>query len=362
MNSFFFYCRTVLTAYLLSFFTIAPVIAQTSPDPRKQPGFQNSNVSDLSKNEDGKFPNVSPTSPLSNKALSGQEYTHINVHVLGDVENPGLYTVEISERLSNALSFASPKRSSLRIVQLRTPGQGTRSIDLYKYYFQGDLGNNPFLKENDVIFVPQHKGIVRIEGPVARPGLYELANEKNLDDVTRLAGGMTSATSNIHPVKVIRFSEAGKKFVLNVSNTRRDLRNFKIMKGDIIIIPDIVNNPSKFDYTVESIPGENLFYPTSTPNVFVMGQVGLAGSFPYKTQLRIKDYLASASPTPQAKMDTVSLIRNGKRMTARFDEKPIPGDILLVKSKLSVGTIVAALSTTLTLALTTLLLRDQLKN
>lgn len=373
MRFFFIILRTVFFAHIVAVFTVGPSMAQTalSPFPMSKKNLEDSqqnsdSIRSLSNTNtdllNSGVKSYNSSSSLSANTSLGQNYSIIKIHVLGDVENPGIYQVDISERLSNVLALAVPKRPSQRLVQLRNPSGGTRVFDLYKYYYQGDLANNPFLKENDVIFVPPHKGAVRIEGPVARPGLYELSNEKTLDDIVRLAGNMTSAVSSIHSIKVIRFSEEGKKFVINVKDTSHDRRDFKIMKGDIIIIPDIVNNPSKFDYTVESIPGENLFYPTSTPNVFVMGQVSQAGSYPYKSQLRVKDYIAYASPSPQARLNRVTLIRDGKRTPLRFDEKPIPGDILVVKSKISVGVIVTALSTAMTLVLTTLLLKSQLEN
>lgn len=341
----------------------APVVAQALNTVRKDYRTQSSSVK-----QEVNLPNLSveesnqtPAQPHFSNEPFGQTNLKIKVHVLGEVQSPGVYEISISDRLSDVLKLALPKRVSQRIVQVRYPGEKIAVYDLYKYYYQGDLSQSPFLRENNIVFLPPLSGAVRIEGPVARPGLYELRNEKSINDLLELSGGLSSAASQIHPIKVVRFSEKGKKFVMNVNNTRMDRRSFKIEKGDIIIIPDIINDPKKFDYTVETIPGENLFYPTSTPNIFVMGSVTQAGPYPYKSHLRIKDYVAYASPSPQARLNNVTLIRNGKRSPLRFDEKPIPGDILVVKSKLSIGTIITAVSTVLTLTLTTLLLRDQLQ-
>lgn len=286
----------------------------------------------------------------------------IKVHVLGEVEKPGIYNMRISDRLSDVLAKGVPKRTTQRVVEVRSQGGRARAFDLYRYYYQASLENNPYLKDNDVVFVPTSKGAVRIEGPVGRPGIYELRTERKLREIIALSGGFTSGVSYVHPLKIVRFSEGGKKFIMNVSNDERNLRDFKIQKGDIVVVPDIVNNPKKFDYSVENIPGENLFYPTSTPTVFVSGQVAMAGSFPYKSHLRVKDYVAYASPTPMARLSGVRVIRNGKKMKMNVDDRPIPGDILMVKTKMSTGAIVTAVSTAMSIVLTGLLLEATLQD
>ena len=289
-------------------------------------------------------------------------YTRIKVHILGEVQHPGVYVVTVSDRLTDALKFGIPKRSSQRIIQIRHPDEKTRFFDLYRYYYDGDLSHNPFLKDNDVIFVPNHNGVLRIEGPVARPGLYELGYEKNLWQIVSLAGGETTASSKIHAIKVIRFSEGGEKFVLDVENTPAELKKFRIDKGDIIVVPDVINNPDDFDYKVETIPGENHFYPTATPSVFVVGNVSQPGPYPYKSHLLVRDYISYASPSPIANMRNASLIRDGKKRRVKFDDKLKAGDTVMVRGKLNYGLVIGSVSTVLSLALTSLLLENTIRN
>jgi len=286
----------------------------------------------------------------------------MKIHILGDVESPGTHDLLISERLSDAFKLATPKRTSLRIVQIRHPGEKTEIYDLYRYYYFGDLSQNPYLEENDVIFVPKHQGLIRVEGPIAKPGLYELYHEKNIEDIIKLSGGLTTAASSIYPIKVIRFSEGGKKFVLDVPNTKKDRKNFEINKGDIIIVPDIINNPKNFDYKVETIPGEQHFYPTATPNVFVVGKVLQSGAYPYKSHLQVKDYVAYAAPESDANLKNVTLIRNGKRKRTEFNDTLQAGDIISVRGRPNYTKSVTILSTALSVVLTALLLDQTIRN
>lgn len=355
--------------YLVFFFVTEPIFAQMGFTQQSNTRQQGGSTTGKTTRDETSVPSlgqseiVEPTfqSPqsLSENNILGPK---INVHVLGEVLNPGIYTVDVSSRLSNVLNTAIPKRPAVRLVEVRNPNEKTRVYDLYRYFYNADLRNNPFLKENDVIFVPPHKGAVRVEGPITRPGLYELLNEKTLADVLKLSGGITNSASTIYPIKVLRFSEQGKQFITDVENTASAKKKFKVLKGDIIVVPDMINDPKKFDYTVESIPGENLFYPTATPSIFVLGQVSQAGSYPYKSHLRIKDYVSYASPTPQARLNKVQLIRDGKKMNLKFDERPNPGDILVIKSKYNPLNTVTVVSTLMSFVLTTLLLKATLEN
>lgn len=286
----------------------------------------------------------------------------IEVHILGDVRSPGLYKMPVSNRLSNAVKLARPNRAALRIVEIRHPGEKTKIYDLYQYYYLGKLDQNPYLKHNDVLFIPKHKGVVRVEGPVARPGLYELHHEKTIEDVTQLAGATTTSSSQIKPIKVIRFSEGGEKFVLDVDNTKKERETFKVVMGDIIVIPNIITDPKDFDYKVETIPGENQFYPTATPNVFVVGNVSQSGAYPYKSHLQVKDYVAYASPAIDANLKTVTLIRDGKRTRLKFNEALNAGDIITVKGRPSYGKAIGTLAGAMGFVLTTLLLRQTIQD
>jgi protein involved in polysaccharide export with SLBB domain len=352
----------VLPIYLIAYFSVAPVMAQQQQGKFIPPSTVTSleNLQTSGQRVPATMGQVHGLSSLEESGFSALPL--IKVHVLGEVSNPGIYSVPVSERLSDVIARAAPKRTSQRTVELRHPGERTRYFDLYRYFYFGDLNHNPFLKDNDVIFLSPRKGAIRVEGPVARPGLYELANEKTVADILHLAGGTTSAASTVYPIKIVRFNEDGKRSVTDVEPAISSTKSFKIKKGDIIVVPDIVNDPKKFDYSVETLPGENLFYPTATPNVFVVGAVGQAGAFPYKSHMKVGDYVAYASPTPQAQIRAVTRIRDGQRARMEIDEKPNPGDILIVKSRVSVGAIVTAVSTALSLTLTMLLLRDQLRN
>jgi len=324
-----------LSVYLILSFIFMPVA---------QAQLERSSIGTIKDNKDINVKNLSEESAgkkdSGSKSFGGQQSRmsliqeqQINIHVLGDVQNPGVYKAKVSDRIVDLLNMAGPNREKTRVVQIRHPGKKTRYYDLYQYYHFGNLAQNPFLRDNDVIFIPKNRGAIRIEGPVARPGLYELNGEKNLLQIVRLAGGFSRALAKSHAIKVIRFVGDGKKSVISVVHDKSSLKKFKVEKGDVYIIPDVINAEKDFDYSVETIPGEHIVYPTSVPDVFVIGAVSLPGPYPYKSHLTVKDYVGFSGASANAYLRSVKVLRNGKKKRLRMYSKIQAGDVIIVREK-----------------------------
>lgn len=362
--------KTVLVFSLIFSLVTTPVFAQLGTTQSGQDDISsnekdNNSVTNLSENEDSKKFNKLEKKLTGVGQMSGAGATQqISVHILGDVQSPGVYNTIVSDRAADVVKMAGINRNSLRVIQIRHPGDKTRYIDLYQYYYFGNLSQNPFLQDNDVIFVPVQSGSVRIEGPVKRPGTYELFGEKYLSQIVQLAGGFTSALSKINPIKIIRFTDGGEKTVLDVDQSKASLSRFQLQKGDIYIIPDVINSSKEFDYSVESIPGENLIYPTSVPDVFVIGAVSKPGPYPYKSHLTIKDYVGFAGANASANFRSVRVLRNGKKVRKSLYAKTQAGDVVIVREKALNGFVsyLTIVSTVISVTLSAFVLRDVLKN
>lgn len=368
-----------LTFYLIFFFTAGNVLAQMNVEDRNQstttrnPDFRPTTVRDLSSSAtDGISPSSSSmpggfggmSSAKGFGAIGALSTQPISVHVLGEVSSPGVFQMFISQRLTDALAASVPVRHTTRVVQIRRPGQESRFYDLYQYYYYGNLRHNPYISDQDIIFIPTHKGMIRFEGAVKRPGAYELYYEKNLHQALSLAGGFSSSISKSQPLKVIRYLADGEKTIIEVERDNKALKNFKIKKGDVVIIPDVINAQKNFDYTIETLPGENHVYPTSTPDVYVMGAVNRSGPYKYKSQLTIKDYLGFAGAAPNAKLRSFKVIRDGKTKRMKLSDSVVAGDIIMVREK-NLDTFVKYLgiaSTILGVTLSAIVIKDVVKN
>ncbi|MDO3377866.1 SLBB domain-containing protein [Geoalkalibacter halelectricus] len=129
----------------------------------------------------------------------------IQVFLVGEVENPGTYTVSSMATILNALTLAGgPTRNgSLRNVQLVRAGATVAEVDFYAFFTAGDRSRDLRLQAGDTIHVPMAGAQVGIAGDVRRPAIYELKGGETLGDLLRLAGGFQS-TAYLRKVQVER--------------------------------------------------------------------------------------------------------------------------------------------------------------
>jgi len=259
------------------------------------------------------------------------------VHVLGQVTQPGIYHVGPSVRVAELISMAgeiNKSGGSFRNIELRQNNGTVRHVDLLQYTQKGDLRSNPFVQNNDVVYVPFVSKSVRIEGPVGKGGVYELVNEKSVWDVVQLAGGYTVGVAQDGKITIIRYDGKGTKNIIEIDNTEENLKSSIIENGDIIVIPHIFTKDKKFDYNISNLPSDHVFYPSFNDNVFVVGSVSQGGSFPYNPNLKVQEYVVMAGPTPAARIKTAKVMTpDGKIHRADNKTSINPGDTIIVPEK-----------------------------
>jgi len=266
---------------------------------------------------------------------AGAEGSLYQVHILGQIENPATYHVSISTRLMEAIGLAGDvlrKSGSKRFVELRREGKVVR-YDLFKFQRLGDLSQNPFLLDNDIIFVPYSTNSVSIEGAVKSNGVYELIDDKSLWGLIELAGGYTVGVSEKEPVTIIRY-EHSKKTLLKVPNVQQELKTFELLEGDVVVVPHMFNDNRRFDYNITELPADNVFYPTQNDNIFVIGGVAKPGPYNFVPTYSIRDFINQAGPTRLSKPKSAYIMTaDGKTIRNLRGKKDIqlsPGDTIIV--------------------------------
>lgn len=257
------------------------------------------------------------------------------VHVLGEVAKPGTYRVMASDRLSELLARIGGvlPRGSERFIEIRRQEQKKKIVDLFAFERQGNLSDNPYLLENDVVFVPFKKGVVQIVGAVKRPDLYEIKGEKTVQDLVTLVGGFTNSVNNNEPLKIIRF-EGDEKKVIEVPNTPEGRSASSFENGDVLVIPDILTAKNHFDYSVKSLPASELFYPSFEDRVFVIGGVFKPGAYKFHPNYHLKQYLAFAGGTTTLAKNSIKIINSSGQKTKAKDTSIInPGDTIVVPER-----------------------------
>jgi protein involved in polysaccharide export with SLBB domain len=129
------------------------------------------------------------------------------IYLTGRVDSPGPVSANGSYRVADVLTPArlADGASQRNIEVIHTDGS-TERCDLQLFFQAGIATRNPFLRDGDVVNVPNATRFVHAEGALARPGRYELGQDDSLSTVLRLAGGLLPA-ARLEDILVVRFHD-----------------------------------------------------------------------------------------------------------------------------------------------------------
>lgn len=201
------------------------------------------------------------------------ELRPLRVFVMGEVRQPGGYTISSYATVFNALyAVGGPLvTGSLRTIRVLRENKVVAVVDLYDYMVKGDQSSDVRLQNNDVIFVPPREITVSVRGDVHRPAIYELKSGEGLRTAIEFAGGLlpTALLSQAQIDRVKPFSArtggVEDREVIDV-----DLRSVVAEGGKDIPVFD------SDDVRIFSILDEKRNYVTITGSVWRPGRYELA--------------------------------------------------------------------------------------
>ncbi len=153
------------------------------------------------------FASAQGDSPSTMIKVSLGQIRTIRVHVMGEVENPGTFTLPSLATLFHVLYSAGGVNEigSLREISVNRGGRRIATVDVYSYLLEGRSDVDIALADGDIVVVPPWKNLVEVAGKVKRPMKYEMTNRQTLASLLDYAGGFTGdAYSNA--VTVVRRS------------------------------------------------------------------------------------------------------------------------------------------------------------
>ncbi len=198
----------------------------------------------------------------------------IRVFVLGEVMQAGSYTVSGLSTLTNALFASGGVKGigSLRNIQLKRNGKVISNFDLYDLLLHGNTQSDKRLLPGDVIFVPPIGKTVGISGEILRPAIYELKNEKSINDLVKMAGGF-SPEALLDNIQIKRIKKSGGRSLQTVDLTSSENGLVGLMDGDIVTI---LSQPDKLEKFVS-----------------LQGYVESPGDYSWFEGMRIRDLIPS---------------------------------------------------------------------
>ncbi|MEO8064334.1 MAG: SLBB domain-containing protein [Pseudomonadota bacterium] len=215
----------------------------------------------------------------------------IRVFVMGEANRPGSYTVSGLASVTSALYASGGVKpiGSLREIQLKRQGAIVRRLDLYDLLLRGDTSDDAKLLPGDVIFIPTLTATVAVDGEVNRPAIYELKGEVSVDDIIKLAGGLTSEADSSR-VALVRVDENRERIVINVPLDASAGRQQLLRRGDSLRVLRL--------------------RPTLDQGVTLEGHLFRPGQVAWQEGLRLTDVLPSVDELkPNADLNYVLIRR-----------------------------------------------------
>lgn len=154
----------------------------------------------------------------------------LRIIVLGEVTQPGAYSVKSSASLFTSLFyFKGPSvKGSLRDIILLRKNKEIARIDFYDYLLSGNQVNDIRLQRDDVIFINKKGKTVSIAGEIHRSAIFELKNEEGLNKLIKMAGGIKPETY-LKRAQIKRIVPHEKRIKEGISRTIIDIDLSKIL-------------------------------------------------------------------------------------------------------------------------------------
>lgn len=175
----------------------------------------------------------------SNIQLTVGQTKTISVNVMGEVKNPGTYTLSAFATVFHALYMAGGTNDigTLRNIKVYRGGRLISTVDIYDYILNGNLKGNVTLASDDVIAVDAYDCLVDITGKVKRPMVYEMKSNESLATLLKYAGGFAGdAYEDV--VHVVR-KKGGRFSVYSLDEYSR--ADFHMCDGDSVAVDSTLN-------------------------------------------------------------------------------------------------------------------------
>lgn len=179
---------------------------------------------------------------------------------------PSLNALEIDPVTKNQIAYKSTSDIlnsgpySFRNILLVTNNSDSTLIDLYSFYKNGDLTNNPFINDGDKVFIyklDNSSNKISISGAIANSVELEFNFKDTPEQIINLAGGLKNDASDSELYVYRSIEDSIDKILVS----KQDWSSFQLEPNDRIVVPKV----SKYNANAVA---------------HIYGEVNLPGTFP----------------------------------------------------------------------------------
>lgn len=185
------------------------------------------------------YAGISGDAPNAHIKLTLGKIRTIQVSVMGEVENPGTYTLSAFASVFHALYQAGGVNDigTMRSIKVSRDNKPVAVLDIYDYLLNGRTGDDIRLADGDVITVGTYECLVDAAGKVKRPMLYEMKEGETASDLLRYSGGFAREAYR-GDIRIERMGEREKQiFTLDASAQSA----FLMKDGDVMTVDSIAD-------------------------------------------------------------------------------------------------------------------------
>jgi len=255
----------------------------------------------------------------------------ILVTVRGLVLAEGTYTMAAYNRVNRAIDEANKlnpmfsaeylevlrRRMSTRRITVRHK-DGTQSrVDVPKFLATKDDRWNPYLREGDIIIVPQNdfgKNVIGVYGAVNAPGRYEYAEGDSVKDAIRIAYGF-GPKAETDSIEFSRQDREGDIVVRRIISGRAIMAgtepDFPLQPGDRLLVRGGIDR--RGDYRV-AVSGEVVYpgtYPITRNSTHLVDIIRAAGGFTELASLTSAEVQRQSVAPWDIEMERLESLRGG---------------------------------------------------
>ena len=236
---------------------------------------------------DGKLRNASPQAQVESHLFQVHQ---VSVSVLGAIPLPTTIRVKSSDRLFDAIAYLiNPSISdtsllfdwdkvSFRNIEIKRKNSNIK-YDLLKFKLTGDRKNNPYLRDQDIIYIQYRdssKYVVEVSGAIGKPVAFEYKRGDNLELAMQFASGLLPFADSSR-IELVRFNREKPNRLEKIFLTYPQDSSFILHADDRIYVREIYDYHKKSSVMIEGevkYPGLYAIEPGKTTLLDVITDAG----------------------------------------------------------------------------------------